>query len=263
MRQDLSKLLKAIFDGLKDAEMDKAAKVMEVSKATAYRYRKEPLDMPLRCFVSLVEFLKLPLDLSVTLHQAELIEAEALRLKFEKGIAEASGYRIVTTPHFTVNCEVPEFTKAKFCAEYPEDKWDLMEQYLELRRERRELYLSGAYESFEIINGAAYLDFFLRKNLFEGLDETLWRKQHAEVVETQQLPHVHRYIYLRATPELPVILCYSSGETILRFDEITINLSDDHFLRAKQTLENYKRNSKYNEPRDVRDFLVNPLRVGA
>ena len=263
MRKDLDKLLTSLMDGLKDAEMGAAAKAMQVSKATAYRYRKSPLDMPLRSFVGLVDFLKMPLDLSVTLHQEELIEAEELRLRFEQRIAMESGYRIVTTPRFTVNCEVPEFTEAKFRAEYPKEEWHLIGRYIELREARRELYLSGAYQSIEIINGVAYLDFYLRKNLFEDLDEPLWRQQHAEVVETQGLSHVQRFIYLKATPELPVILCYSSGETLLRFDDITINLSEDHFLRAKKTLNNYRDNSRYAEMGDVRDFLINPLRVGA
>ncbi|MEJ8560018.1 hypothetical protein QTO30_01335 [Yoonia sp. GPGPB17] len=237
MRNDLDKLLTTLLDGLKDAEMSEAAKAMQVSKATAYRYRKNPLDMPLRSFVGLVEFLKLPLDLSITLHQEELIEAEELRLRFEQRIAEEGGYRIVTTPHFTVNCEVPEFTEAKFRAEYPKEQWSLIGRYMEVRQARRELYLSGSYQSIEIINGSAYLDFYYQKNLFTDLEDHLWRQQHAEVVETQELPHVQRYIYVRATPELPVILCYSSGDTILRFDDITINLSEDHFLRAKKDPE--------------------------
>ena len=263
MRKDLDKLVKALLKGLKDAEMDQVANAMLVSKATAYRYRKNPLDMPLRSFVGLVEFLKMPLDISVTLHQENLLEAEALRLKFEKRVAEKSGYRIVTTPHFSVNCEVPEFTEAKFRAEYPESDWHLVERYIELRQERRDLYLSGAYESVEIINGAAYLEFFLRKNFFEDLDETLWRRQHAEVVETQELPHVKRHVYFRATPELPVILCYAGGETLLRFDDITINLSEEHFSRAEKTLKNYRDNCKYTNAKEVRDFLIDPIRVGA
>lgn len=262
MRKDLDKLLTTLLKELRDTEMDKASEAMGVSKATAYRYRKNPLDMPLRSFVGLVEYLRLPLDLSVTLHQEELIEAEELRLRFERQVAEETGYRIVTTPRFTVNCEVPEFTEAKFRAEYPKEEWHLIDRYLELRNARRELYLSGVYHSVEIINGAAYLDFFLRKNLFEGLDDKLWRQQHAEVVETHELPHVERYIYLKATPGLPVILCYSIGETLLRFDDITINLSDDHFSRAKKTLQKFRENSKYKNQGDVRDFLINPIRVG-
>lgn len=263
MRKDLSRLLTKLLDGLRDAEMGTAAKAMGVSKATAYRYREAPLNMPLKSFVGLVEHLKLPLDLSVTLHQEELIEAEALRLRFEKRVAREVGYRIVTTPHFTVNCEIPEFTEAKFRTEYPEDSWHLIEEYLELRQERRDLYLSGSYRSIEVINGAAYLDFFLKRNVFDGVSDDIWRRQHAEIIESLELSHINRYIYLKSTPELPVILCYSCGKTILRFDDITIGLSEDHFLQAKNTLENYKENCKYKEKRNVRDFLINPIRVGA
>jgi hypothetical protein len=150
MRRDLDRLVKTLLEGLRDAEMDQASEAMGVSKATAYRYRKSPLDMPLGSFVGLVEYLKLPLDISVTLHHEELIQAEELRLKIEKRLAEESGYRIVTTPHFTVNCETPEFTEAKFKAEYSEDQWHLIESYLELRNARRELYLSGSYQSMRL-----------------------------------------------------------------------------------------------------------------
>jgi hypothetical protein len=219
--------------------------------------------MKLYSFVNLAKHYDIPVDLSVTLHREELIEAEELRLKYEQRIADESGYRFVTTPHFTVNCETEEFTEEKFLSEYPDTHWHLVKRYVSIRSKRRDLYIAGGYKSFEIINGESYIDFFFKRNLFEKIKEDVWRRQYADVVDTNSLDHVQRYVYLRATPELPIVLCYSNGETLLRFDDVTISLSNDHFDRSMNSMREYVCNCKYVERRDVRDFLINPIRVGA
>lgn len=261
MRKTVENLIDDLLRGLKEAEMRSVSDKMGVSLATAYRYRKSPLEMPLRAFLALVGHFDLHLDMSVTLHQEELIDAEKLRLALEKSISESHGYRLVTTPHFSVNCELPEITEIKFRDRYDEIFWPMVDEFISLRKERHELYINGGYKSEEIINGDAYIDFFLRRNLFSGMAEDVWKKQHSLIVESSDLPNVRRYIYLRATPELPVILCYSTGETIIRLSDLTIQLSEEHLPKTEKTLRKFIRQCKFVDPNEVRNFLIDPIRM--
>lgn len=261
MKKTVENLVTDLLHGLKEREMSEISKKMDVSLATAYRYRKAPLDMPLKTFLALTGHFDLHLDIRVTLHQEELVEAEELRLSLEQSIAAQNGYRLVTTPHFSVNCELPEITDIKFKDRYDKEHWPLVEQFIGLRKKRHEAYLDGSYKSEEIINGDAYMDFFLRRNLFADMSDDLWTKQHAVIVETASLPNVTRHIYMRATPELPVMLCYSTGDTIIRLSDLTIKLSKDHFAKAEGTLRKFVGRCKLSNPKDVRNFLIDPLRM--
>lgn len=256
----------AIADALKSllqkADMSQAAKEMDVSIATAYRYRNNPLDMPFSKFLAAAEMVGLPVSLGIMLVRDRFVDAERYRLKLEQDISRIkNGWRHVTTHHFTVNCEVEELTDFLLDRDYPEEDVKAKATYKELRAERCNLYMCGSYKSTELIYSEAYLDFFMRRNRFDGIPDNVWRKQYEAIIDSHDLPSVNRLIYTKATPELPVVLCYSTGVSIVRIDDLTIELHDPEHHEMVNTITRYTSNCRLHDKEMVRRFLLNPLKV--
>lgn len=260
MRMSASSLLSRLGDHMRTADMKVVSEVMGVSLATAYRYRKSPQDMPVNVFERLAHFFNMPVSMNLLYKEQDVVAAEEARLRLEEEIASIRGYRFVTSHHFTANCETDEFARALVEIQYGEKLTESeLNNFLELRRKRKNLYFSGRYISEEIINASSYVDFFYGKGVFEGINRHIRMKQIEEVVRTSRLPNVRRKVYSRTTPELPVILNFSTRKSIIRIDDLTIVLTDDDSKSAEDTLRGFANKVSIEENEDVAIFLGNPL----
>lgn len=260
MRISTSTLLNRLSEQMAGADMREIASVLGVSLATAYRYRKQPSDMSVAAFERIVDHFRIPVSMNLVYRENDVLAAEEARLKLEEEVAEIRGTRFVTTPHFTVNCEIEAFTREMFSIQYGDRFSDPeISEYVSLRMRRRRLYLTGLYKSEEVVNGPSYIDFFYGRGLFERVSKSVRKAQLDEVVGTTSLPHVMRKIYTKATPELPVILNYSNAKSIIRVEDLTMFFTDEDCEEANRVLRSYADQVEYNTTESVRSFFLNPL----
>lgn len=240
--------------------MTEVAEILDVSLATAYRYRKSPSDMSVASFEKLVRHFDVPVSMNLLYRERDVVAAEEARFLMEEQIAKDRGWRFVTSPHFTVNCEIEEFTREMFHIHYADRYTDSeINEYVRLRMRRRKLYLSGAYRSEEVVNGPSFIDFFYSRGLFTTISKSLRQKQLDEVVASTGLRHVTRRIYSQATPELPVILNYSNGRSIVRVEDLTMVFTDEDCEETNRVLRAYADNAEHQEREMARAFFLNPL----
>lgn len=240
--------------------MHEVASVLGVSLATAYRYRKSPSDMSIASLERLSSHFRIPVSMNLLYREDDVLAAEEARLKLEEEIADLGGSRFVTTPHFTVNCEIEAFTKELFYAQYGNRFSDSeIAEYVSLRTRRRRLYLSGSYKSEEIVNGPSYIDFFYGRGVFESVSKQVRDRQLDEVLNTSILPFVSRKIYTTVTPELPTILNYSSSKAIIRVEDLTIFFTDEDWQETVRVLRSYANKAEFAAPELSRAFFANPL----
>lgn len=260
MRTSTSSLLQRLAGLMDDADMQEVARILNVSLATAYRYRKAPSEMSVAAFERLVGHFNLPVSMNLLYREDDVLAAEETRLQFEQEIADVRGWRFVTSPHFTVNCELEEFTREMFSIHYGKKYSDSeAKEYVALRMKRRSLYLSGGYQSEELVNGPSYIDFFYGRGVFSGIGKSLRQRQLEEVVATAALPYVKRRIYSRATPELPVILNYSTRKSVIRVEDLTMIFTDEDCDETNRVLRHYANNADLMSQNTVRSFFLNPL----
>jgi transcriptional regulator with XRE-family HTH domain len=240
--------------------MKELATVLGVSLATAYRYRKNPSEMSLAAFDRLAAHLRVPVSMNLVYRETDVLAAEEARLGMEREIAAARSWRFVATPHFTVNCEIEAFTRELIEIQYGERmSADDKEAYVRARAERRRLYLEGAYRSEEVIYGPAYVDFFYGRGMFESISKSVRLAQLREVIATSRLAHVCRRVYASATPELPVILNYGVGKSVIRVEDLTICFTDEDCNEAVLALRDYAKKALHTDQPSVQAFLENPL----
>lgn len=260
MRNSTSSLLDRLAFLMINADMNEVASILEVSLATAYRYRKMPSDMSVAAFERLVDHFDVPVSMNLLYREDDILAAEEARLQLEQEIADIRGWRFVTSPHFTVNCELEDFTREMFFIQYGNKYSDSeVREYVDLRTRRRKLYLAGLYKSEEVVNGPSFIDFFYSRGLFSQIGKTLRIKQLDEVVVTSSLPHVKRRIYTRATPELPVILNYSVHKSIIRVEDLTMVFTDEDCVETNRVLRSYANNAEFTSTNAVQSFFQNPL----
>jgi hypothetical protein len=239
--------------------MQQAAGSIGVSVATMYRYKSNPEGIPLGKLISLGKYLAFPIAGSVTWSRTDIVAMERRRYQLEASVAGQTGRRYVVTPSFTANCEVPEFTKALWDFDYGTGNQHSLANYLELRSKRRELYEQGLYESFELVSGAGYADFFQRQGRFKGLSEQLMRRQLDELVRSLAYPHIHRRVYLKNSPELPIFSCYSSNVAVIRVDDFTAEFGGESVARELVDIfKEYFDSADLKTVEEVRDFFLCP-----
>lgn len=207
-----------------------AAQAIEVSVATLYRYKKSPDDIPTGKTLALMNFLGIPLADRVSWKRPEFVAAERRRLELEMAIANG-GTRYVVTPTFTVNAELPELSRVVSVFDYGRRHAHRIPELLELRAERRDLYVRGSYASFELIHAPSYLDFLNGTGRYADIPEEVRRMQVKELVRSMDMPTVDRRVYVRHTPELPVVSVYSTGVSILRADDFVVEFHDAQVLQ--------------------------------
>ena len=240
-------------------QMQTAASVIGVSLATMYRYRAHPEGMPLGKLSKLATHLGLPLAGTAQWSRTSRIQSEQRRLDLESKITTAQGVRYVVTPGFTVNCEVPEFTSVIWRSDYPMASEEEFQSYLRMRQKRRSLYADGRYRSFELIAASCYRDFFNRRGRFRGISDSVWNAQHRAVIETASRPHVHRRVYLRNTPELPVFSCYSNNAALIRIDDFTVEFAGAEIvLELIDIFKGYFDSAEVKTTAELRRFLEQP-----
>ena len=134
------------------------------------------------------------------------------------------------------------------------------EAYASVRQKRQSLYLSGRYQSFELIVASCYRDFFERRGRFKGISDRIWTSQHQAIVETAALPHVHRRVYLRNTPELPVFTCYSTNSAVVRVDDFTVEFGGPGVVsELVEIFIGYFEKAEVRTDAEVRSFLESPI----
>lgn len=249
-------------DRLPTAELaSAAAERIGVSIATMYRYKKDPQSIPFGKLIALGKYLGFPIGGSAAWSRADIIASESRRYELEAAVGAIGGRRYIVTPSFTVNCELPEFTKRLWDFDYGNRQRDVMDKYLALRKKRYELYEKGVYESVEIFAGAGYQDFLNRRGRFEGIDEELQRRQLEQIVRSLDFAHVRRRIYLKSTPELPIFQCYSNEIAVIRVDDFTVEFNGPE--TAKELMEifdEYYDRADLKSVEEVREFLLGPIK---
>lgn len=260
MRNSTARLLARLSQEMSSVDMKEMAAVLGVSLATAYRYRKNPSEMSLAAFERLADHLRVPVSMNLVYRDTDVLAAEEARLGMEREIAAERSWRFVATPHFTVNCEIEDFTRELIDIQYGERmSSDDKEAYIRARAERRRLYLEGAYHSEEVIYGPAYVDFFYGRGIFEQISKPTRMAQLHEVISTSRLSHVSRHIYVNVTPELPIILNYGTGKSVIRVEDLTICFTDNDCDEAVRVLRDYANKALHTEQSSVQAFLENPL----
>ena len=245
-------------DRLPTAELaNEAAERIGVSVATMYRYKKDPQSIPFGKLVTLGKYLGFPIGGSAAWSRSDVLASERRRYELEAGVAAIHGTRYIVTPSFTVTCELPEFTEQLWDFDYGTRQRDVMTKYMDLRKQRCELYKRGAYESVEIFIGAGYEDFLHRRGRFRGVSEELRNKQLEQITRSLEYPHVHRRVYLKNTPELPIFSCYSTDIAVIRVDDFTVEFNGPD--TAKELIEifnEYYDGADLKTAEEVREFLL-------
>lgn len=224
---DINRVRNLLHERLATTEqVKKVAEKTGISAATIYRYKAAPESIPLGKLIALSEVLGFPLGDSATWFKTEFVDSERRRLELEKSIANGSK-RLVVTPTFTINAQIPEYTEYVMRFDYGARSLDRLPEYLELRQERRVLYEKGSYISYEIISGSSYCDFYFRRSKFRGITKELRDKQVKNLLRTLDLNHIHRRVYLKRTPELPIVSIYSGNIAIVRADDFVIEFQGE------------------------------------
>lgn len=245
-------------DRLPTAELaQEAAARIGVSLATMYRYKKDPQSIPFGKLVTLGEFLGFPIGGSAAWSRSDALASERRRYELESAVAAIRGRRYIVTPSFTVTCEVPEFTEQLWDFDYGTRQHETRPKYLEVRNQRCEVYRRGSYESVELFIGAGYQDFLHRRGRFQGVSEAMRDRQLEQIVLSLEYPHVHRRVYLKNTPELPVFTCYSNDIAIIRVDDFTVEFNGPDTARELVEIYNeYYDNADLKTVDEVREFLL-------
>ncbi|MBU1495166.1 MAG: hypothetical protein KJ956_14510 [Actinobacteria bacterium] len=259
MLDEIRLLLKTRLDTRERVE--RAANAIGVSAATLYRYKSAPENIPLGKLSALNDLLGFSLGDGATWVRSEFIEAEERREALEASIA-AGGMRLVVTPAFSVNAQLPDVTRAVMDFDHGVHRRSDFERYLAIRQQRRELYLSGDYESLEIIDAASYVDFFEGRGRYRSLSDDLRRKQIDELVRTTRLDHVVRRVYVRSTPELPIVSWYSTGTVVARLDDFVIEFTNRDAVDELATIvSRFYGSAEIQAVDQVEEFLLSPVTV--
>jgi len=240
-------------------QMKAAAKLLNISLATLYRYKKTPEAIPVGKLKKLSQHFGYPIDSTATWSKTDILAGEQRRLELEQQVARPGGRRYVVTPSFTVTCELPELTRQLWEFDYGTRPEQELREYLRIRADRRELYQRSAYESFEIVIGGSYSDFFYGRGRFKGISNEVRKRQIEQILSTFDHEHVHRRVYLEHTPEVPVLLCYSSQIAVLRADDFVVEFSG--LTVTKQLLDifnQYYKDAHLKSPDEVRKFFKAP-----
>lgn len=253
------------------ADVEKMSKSLGVSIPTIYRYKKNPEWMPFGIYLEIRKYFEKQFTSPdyILPSESDFIEAEERRLIFERNCADGERYTI--TPVFSVTCEIEEVTRAITSFDYPQFTQQL-DDFLKIRSQRRKVFESGVYKSYELIDASKYRDFYLGVNRFKCLSPKVIKDQILYLIETTQLAHVDRRIYLFNTPELPVISCYRVDtkakkflKCLIRADDFIAEFTDEE--DSKNTDELQKTFNKFfstptnlSEKKEVIAFLENPLK---
>jgi predicted DNA-binding transcriptional regulator AlpA len=241
-------------------DVQDVSKSTGISVSTLYRYKNSPDKIPLGKAIKLGEHLGFPIADQVVWTRSEFLKTEKRRLGLESQIDK--GWRKVVTPAFTVLMQLPEVTKAIMEFELGEPWVTHHEEYLELRQKRQRVYLEGAYDSWELINGVSYLDFWLTKGRYRGISKVLRDRQIEKLIESLELDHISRRVYLEVTPELPILSCYSTGQSILRARNFKVEFQGSSVRRELVNIfEDFYRSAALRTKFEVKNFLVNPITI--
>lgn len=237
--------------------VNRAAAAIGVSQATMYRYKSNPESMQLGHFMKLADTIGFPVSEQAAWLPKDFLPEERHRLRHEQLIAKQQGSRMVVTPYFTVNAELPEITELTAEDIYGSTSRRLLPEYMSARAERKSLYDSETYSSKEIINGHLYADFFHRKNRFRAIPEKNILQQIDALINSLHRTKVHRRIYLGH--DLPIITWYSIGVALVRFGEFTIELTGETLTRAVEDVFNdFYGRCAIKQVSEVEAFLRNP-----
>lgn len=238
-----------------------AAKHIDVSPATLYRYKANPEQLPLGKFIALVEHLGLPVAEHSVLLPPQFVDAERHRLSHERAIAAqgGKGERLSVTPFFPVTTEIPQITAHVAESTFGAPNRHQFPEYFAARAERVALYMQRRYNSIEIINAYCYRSFFNRSvdAEYAALTQNMRDSQVERLAETNQWDNVTRRIYFGH--ELPYITAYSDGSAIPRIDEFTLEVTGERMVTdLKSIFFKYFNACKVKARDDVTRFLQDP-----
>jgi hypothetical protein len=235
-----------------------AASRIKVSPATLYRWKAAPETIPFGKVAMLIDYLGDPVQDRVSWSRSEFVASDRRRLELERATSPG-GTRYVVTPTFTVNSELPELTERLLEYDYGARYRDRLPEYLEVREARRQLYESGDYTSYEMINGASYLDFHSGRGRYDGVPRSLRESQIKELLRSLRFAHVRRRIYLKSTPELPIVSCYNGPGTstaVIRVDDFTVECRGEQIASELQEIfMEYFERADLKSPEQVAEFL--------
>ncbi len=237
--------------------VEEAASIIGVSTATMYRYKANPEMISLGQICKLSHQLGLPLAEGAVWTDANILSAERRRLELESEVAKNLGTRLITIPAYTVNDEIPEITKLLLLEDYGADAKRFDAELLGVRAERRRLYESAAYESWELWNGFGYRDFLNGRGRYRSIPADLRQAQSAILIETSKRPNVHRFVYTAHTPELPMFGCHTPpGVALVRVDDIHLEFQDSQLVKSfEETFEKLRRSSATSTVEQFTTFL--------
>lgn len=247
------------------AAMKEAADRIECSLATLYRYKRDPAQMPFGKLVELGKYLGFPIEATAAWSRADVLRGEQRRLELESAVAGVpGGTRFTVVPAFTVNSELEAVTRALFTLDYGSRGIELVDEYVSLRSKRHDLYHAAQYTSYEIFSGAGYLDFYRRRGRFRALSEELHREQLAALIASTDFPHVNRRIYCRATPELPIVTCYSNAIAVMRADDFTVEFNGPTVAdQLRDIFSHFFEHAQFKSREEVKAFLHDPTPFAA
>lgn len=237
--------------------VEEAAKIIGVSAATMYRYKASPEMISLGQICKLSQQLGLPLAGGAVWTDASIMSSERRRLELESDVAKNKGKRLITIPAYTVNDELPEITKLLLLEDYGVDASRFDTELLNVRAERRRLYESDNYESWELWSGLGYQDFLNGRGRYRSIPADLRQTQIEKLIETSKRPNIHRFVYLAHTPELPMFGCHDpAGVALVRIDDIHLEFQDVQLVKSFEgTFEKLRRASATSSVEQFITFL--------
>lgn len=237
--------------------VEEAAEVIGVSAATMYRYKANPDAISLGQICKLSQRLGLPLAGGAVWTQESILGSERRRLQLETELAKAGGTRLITIPAYTVNDELPEITRLLLQEDYGAEAKQFDAEVLGVRAERRRLYESASYESWEIWNGFGYLDFLNGRGRFRSIPADLREAQIQKFVESSGRSNVHRFVYMNHSPDLPMFGCHSPpGVVLVRVEDIHLEFQDRHLVGSfEETFDKLRRSATISSPEQFTAFV--------
>ena len=223
--------------------VEEAADVIGVSIATMYRYKSSPDAISLGQICKLSQRLGLPLAHGAVWTQDSIVGSERRRLQLEIELAKTGGTRLTTIPAYTVNDELPEVTQLLLQEDYGAKAKRFDAEVLAVRAERRMLYESGKYVSWEIWNGYGYLDFLNGRGRYRSIPAELRQAQIDQFVASSSRTGVHRFLYLTHSPELPMFGCHTPpGIVLVRVEDIHLEFQTRNLVQSfEETFEALRR----------------------
>jgi hypothetical protein len=225
---DFNQVKKYLESVLSDGEkVDRAATISGKSRATLYRYRSDPGNMPLSVLQDLgKEFGQIEFD-NITWNERNFLQDERDLLTNETRLADLKGERFIMSPIFSNVTFTRNMSLCALSMFSTQISPTATQELLSIREKRKDIYYSGSYKSNEIFNGYQYFEFFHRRNQYQTLsikerDEQI--DMLIQDVDSNKRSHIKRRIFFNY--RLPICTGYSYGAGVLRFGHIRLDFTE-------------------------------------